>query len=304
MSHGDAATSALLAEVFPGTRVARPDYLRWLYRDSPFGAVVECNLDDEQGRAGHYAVVPVDLAVDGSVRPAALSLNTAVHPRARGGGTFVRLATATFEVARAQGIEIVVGVANANSTPGFLRRLDFELLTPLPAQVIVPVPGRPGSVRSGWAADAAFAGAALDDAALAPLLQAPARGIARAWTPTALRWRLCAPGTRFALHRGPGMLMVSTSDVRRDVRVAVIAKVFVERTLDGAAAAALVRAACRTHRAPLALHLGINDGVSFRGLALPERLRPSPLNLIFRALDGTPRSAQPVRFEALDFDAY
>jgi len=118
------------------------------------------------------------------------------------------------------------------------------------------------------------------------------------------RWRLCAPGTRFALHRGPGMLMVSTSDVRRDVRVAVIAKVFVERTLDGAAAAALVRAACRTHRAPLALHLGINDGVSFRGLALPERLRPSPLNLIFRALDGTPRSAQPVRFEALDFDAY
>lgn len=44
------ATAALLGQVFPGApRIARPDYLRWLYEASPFGAAIEANLDDEQG---------------------------------------------------------------------------------------------------------------------------------------------------------------------------------------------------------------------------------------------------------------
>lgn len=317
MTHGDAdtPTAALLGEVFPGTRVGRADYLRWLYRASPLGEVVEANLDDDAGRAGHYAVVPVDLAVDGVSRPAALSLNTAVHERARGGGTFVRLATECYDAAREREIEIVVGVANANSTPGFLRRLDFELVTPLPAQVLLPLPSRfaRGRLRSGWADDEAVLASALGRAdgvgvrenSMAALIAAPPpRGSGRAWTVESLRWRLRAPGSRFALHRGDGVLMVTACDARRGVNVAVIAKVFAARPLGAGEARALVRAACRTHRAPVALHIGVNDRVTFTGLALPERLRPSPLNLIYRALDGQPRTAGVVRFEALDFDAY
>lgn len=333
----DAPTAALLEEVFPGTRVGRADYLRWLYRESPFGEVIEANLDDDAGRAGHYAVVPVELAVDGSPRPAALSLNTAVHPRARGGGTFVRLASECYDAARERGIEIVVGVANANSTPGFLRRLEFELVTPLPAQVLLPLPSRTarGWLRSGWADDEAVlasllgggdgagegggaraevregegavtgTGAGAGEASIGALITAsPPRGIGRTWTVESLRWRLRSPGSRFALHRGDGVLMVTTSDARRGVNVAVIAKVFAARPLGAGEARALVRAACRTHRAPFALHIGVNDRVTLAGLALPERLRPSPLNLIYRALDGQRRTAGVVRFEALDFDAY
>src|SRR5947207_9545516 len=86
------ATAALLGTVFPGSRVARGDYLSWLYEDSPLGGVIEMNLDDELGRAGHYALVPIDLVDDGVSVAGALSLNTAVDRRARGGGTFVRLA--------------------------------------------------------------------------------------------------------------------------------------------------------------------------------------------------------------------
>lgn len=297
------ATAGLLARVFPhAPQLARLEYLRWLYVDSPFGVVVETNLDDEQGRAGHYALVPIALVDNGAPTTGALSLNTAVDARARGGGAFVRLATETIAQAKAAGIKTVVGVANANSTPGFLRRLSFELATPLPATVLVPAPGRRRGVRSGWAADSGFAESAMAD--LGTLLQPPARGLARAWTADQLRWRLAAPGARYALHRVDEALAISTVDARRGVPVAVLLKIFAAAPLDGPARRALVRAVCRFHRAPLALHVGLNEQVAFRGIPLPERLRDSPLNLIYRRLDDAPARASFARFELLDFDAY
>lgn len=298
------ATAALMRRAFPeATRISAPEYLRWLYEDSPFGSVIEANLDDEQGRAGHYAVVPIDLVSDGVECRGALSLNTAVDERARGGGVFVRLATEAIEEAERQGVAMIVGVANANSTPGFLRRLSFELVAPLPATVLLPAPGRRHRVRSAWASDEAFAtgGVAVE---LEPLLAAPRAGLARAWTPATLRWRLAAPGSRYALHRSEQALAISTADRGKGVPVAMLLKVFASRPLAAAERAALVRAACRFHRAPLALHVGFNEIAGFRGPALPERLRSSPLNLIVRRLRGAPPPTDIARFEFLDFDAY
>jgi GNAT superfamily N-acetyltransferase len=298
------ATAALLEQVFPDAhRVSRPAYLRWLYEASPFGPVVEANLDDEQGRAGHYAIVPVALSADGAPRAGALSLNTAVDERARGGGLFVRLATEAIGEARRRGVQTVLGVANASSTPGFLRRLSFELAGPLPATVLLPLPGRPQRVRSAWADAAAFSpGGMADD--VDALLHPPARGLARRWTAETLRWRLASPGSRYALHRSERALVVTAVERRHGISVAVLLKAFASEPLGAAERAALVRAACRVHRAPLALHVGLNDLVAFRGPPLPERLRASPLNLVLRHLDGTPPSSQVARFEFLDFDAY
>jgi GNAT superfamily N-acetyltransferase len=299
------ATAALLRSTFPdASRISAPEYLRWLYEDSPFGSVIEANLDDAQGRAGHYAVVPVDLVSDGIECAGALSLNTAVDERARGGGVFVRLATEAIERAQRQGVAMIVGVANANSTPGFLRRLSFELVGQLPATVLVPAPWRRRRVRSAWATDEAFAAAGGVAADLGPLLAPPPRGLARVWTPEALRWRLAAPGSRYALHRSEHALAVSTADRSKAVPVAMLLKVFASEPLGGAERAALVGAACRLHRAPLALHVGINEMAGFRGPALPGRLRSSPLNLIVRRLEGAPPRTDIARFEFLDFDAY
>jgi GNAT superfamily N-acetyltransferase len=298
------ATAALLRSTFPdATRISAPEYLRWLYVDSPSGPVIEANLDDERGRAGHYAVVPIEMVSDGTACRGALSLNTAVDERARGGGVFVRLASEAIEKAEAQGVAMIVGVANANSTPGFVKRLSFELVGPLPATVLVPTPHRPHRVRSATAGEAAFApgGVAAD---LGLLLSPPAHGLARAWTPEALRWRLASPGSRYALHRSEHALAVSTADRGKGVPVAMMLKVFASQPLVGTERAALVAAACRFHRAPLALHVGINETAGFRGPALPERLRSSPLNLIVRRLAGAPAPTTVARFEFLDFDAY
>ncbi len=296
-------TAELLSGVFPGSAVGRPEYLRWLYEHSPFGPVIETNRDDELGRVGHYALVPLTLARDGEELAAALSLNTAVHERARGGGTFVRLAAETIEQAREKGVRAVVGVANANSTPGFLRRLDFELLGPLPASVLVPRPlGR--RLRSGWFTGPSSFAAGGPAHECSPLLSPPAHGEARVWTEATLRWRLERPGARYALHRGDRMLAVSCLDSRRGMRVGIVLKVFAAQPLDARARRSLVRSVCAFHRAPLALHVGRNHRAEFRGVPLPERLRESPLNLIYRSLEEPPRPGALIDFEFLDFDAY
>ena len=291
-----ARTEALLAEVFPGTRVSDPAYLKWLYADGPDGEAIAANLDDDAGRAGHYVIVPCTLRERGRDVAAALSLNTAVHERARGGGVFTRLAQAAYADAAARGVEVVVGVANANSTPGFTRRLEFDLLGPLPAQVLLPTPGRRAPIADGLP----------DDARLAPLLDAAAdAGEATArWRPETLRWRLAAPRAGYAVHDGGDWVAVTTVDRSSRVPVAVLLAVLASRPLSGAESSALVRRACARHRAPLALHVGHNDRLPLRGLPLPERLRPSPLNLIHRRLTGDGGPPAFARFEFLDFDAY
>jgi hypothetical protein len=124
------------------------------------------------------------------------------------------------------------------------------------------------------------------------------------WDEHTLAWRLARPGRRYALHRGEGLLAVSCLQRRHGVRVAVLLKLFAAETLSGAARQALVRAVCGFHRAPLALHVGLNRRVSFSGVPLPQRLRDSPLNLIYRSLEQPARPGSIVDFEFLDFDAY
>ncbi len=100
------------------------------------------------------------------------------------------------------------------------------------------------------------------------------------------------------------MLIVTSADHSKGVPVAVLLKAFASAPPSAAERRAAVRAACRFHRAPLAIHVGLNDMVSFSGPRLPERLRSSPLNLIVRRLEEPPRRSSFVRFEFLDFDAY
>ncbi len=293
-----AATAKLLAEVFPSSHTGRVDYLQWLYRDSPFGENIEANVDDQLGRAGHYTLIPIALSSSGKARRGALSLNTAVHSRARGKGVFVDLATKALELAAQRDIETVLGVSNANSTPGFVGRLGFQLIDALPATILTPLAGGSRShFDSFWAAGQS-------PPIQSGLLSPSSSGMARLWTPETLGWRLASPIARYAVHVGADMAAVTTQDRRMGVAFAVILKLFASAPVGLSSTKALVRHICRWHRAPLALHIGINENFNPRGIPLPRRLRPSPLNLIHRNLQHAAGTPSISCFELLDFDAY
>ena len=104
--------------------------------DNPLGRVVSYNAYAEDGQlAAHYAAIPIKMVLDGKEEIGLLSLNTATHPEHQGKRLFTKLADLTYKKAAELGYKFVIGVANANSTHGFLKYLNFYLVAPLEFKV-------------------------------------------------------------------------------------------------------------------------------------------------------------------------
>ena len=301
-------TGTLLQEVFGLPGLGRTDYLQWLYHDSPEGKAVQVNLDDEKGlRLAHYAIVPQTYHHQGQRRRLALSLNTAVAEPARGRGVFSRLGEETYQKGWArEGLGGVVGVANSNSTPGFVGRLKFRLLGPLPVRVgIIPplsskaVISRP--VTSEWLAG---------DEAKAILSRAdlsPDRLWSQHWTPAKISWRLARPRGRYWVHHDQTGLMVTRVEPFHGLKVVVVLKIWPLKNCPLVRTGRLLRVACAAHGTPFFLYAGFNARARVRGLPVPRRLLPQPLNLIYRQINPQAPAQDEFRlsvFEFLDFDAY
>lgn len=74
----------------------------------------------------YYGVFPVGVQVAGARVLAAQSGDTMTHPKHQGRGLFTTLAKMAYERARESGIAIVFGFPNANSFPGFVRKLGWS----------------------------------------------------------------------------------------------------------------------------------------------------------------------------------
>lgn len=122
----------LFATAFYWTRKFSTEYLKWQYLDNPNGEVVSFNAFMEDGSlVAHYAAIPIVMVLNGKKEKGLLSVNTATHPEHQGNYLFTQLADRTYNYAKEKGFRFVIGVANANSTGGFLNQLGFYLISPL-----------------------------------------------------------------------------------------------------------------------------------------------------------------------------
>ena len=128
--------TGLLNLCFPkSVEIETFEFVKWEYDENPAGKVVGYNAYWGDSLAAHYATMPIYLDIDGKKTLGLLSLNTATHPEHRGKRLFTILAEKTYEYATENGYKFVIGVANANSTPGFLKHLGFKLIGPLTLRV-------------------------------------------------------------------------------------------------------------------------------------------------------------------------
>ncbi|MBQ5950382.1 GNAT family N-acetyltransferase [Massilia sp. ST3] len=270
--------SALFTACFPDSGKFTPGYLAWLYVANPDGAAVGFDAWDGERLAAHYVCIPARAWVEGREAPVLLSLNTATHPDYQGKGLFTRLAAMTFDAGIAAGFDGVYGVANANSTPGFVRKLGFQLVRPLEARIGL------GALRHGP--------------------KAPARELSfeRSWSAEALAWRCANPHNPVARH-GSGK--------RAQFHAAAFGQALPAYAELEAEFEADLQAGTTTRRAPspLRLFIGLAPDASSRYwnyASIPMRLRPSPLNLIYRSFVPRVSALDPARiqFTFLDFDAY
>lgn len=266
--------TVLFSKCFPESAKFNPTSLDWLYRQNPDGKVIGFDAWDGERLAAHYACVPARASVGGSVVNALLSLNTATDPDYQGQGLFTRLAQTTYQRAEAEGIDCIFGVANANSTPGFLRKLGFQLVEPLQARVGV------GSLG-------------LDLNATAEEIQ-----FERVWSDESIAWRCANPANPVSCRARRDRFQFHAAAVGR------LLSVYSEMPLHRSVAALQ----CRSFPL-LRLYLGLvpTGKCRFRSFVeIPKRFRPSPLNFIYRSLSKRVERLQPgrIRFSFLDFDAY
>jgi GNAT superfamily N-acetyltransferase len=265
-----AAYARLLSEVFGGGKFSEAA-VGWRYRDNPAGQVVGADAWDGERLAAHYVTCPLEARIEGRVVRGLLSLNTATHPDYQGRGLFTTLAEAAYARGAEAGYEFVVGVANANSTPGFLKRLGFQHVARLHAGILGRLPSRLGEASLQYEGN---------------------------WRQDLLAWRTANPAGGYLTQRRGGVIAVWAKTHLPLVRAGAFIPDAGQALRAGGLPAAFTLFLGLEPRLDLGAHLFA---------PIPERLRPSPLNLIWRPLsDGVPRALDPraVAFNFLDFDPY
>lgn len=268
--------SALMGACFPGKNKFNQAYLTWLYFNNPEGHVIGFNAWDENRLVAHYACIPRLININGENVKALLSLNTATHPDYQGKGLFTKLAHMTYDLASSQGYSSVFGIANSNSTPGFIRKLGFQLVEPLEARIGM------GSLHINF-------DAVTNKAYFQP-----------AWTKTTLSWRCANPNNPVSKqHKSNSIGFHATAFGKLSV--------YAEHTTP------LHEIDNETYPdallLPLRLFIGLlpEGSCSFRQYyTIPHCFRPSPLNFIYRSLDNKTKHLEKGRtfFSFMDFDAY
>lgn len=109
-------------------------FKRW-YVNNPMGNVISFNAFYEDEIVAHYACIPIKMMIDGRVVLGLLDMATVTHPNHRGKGLFTKLAKTTFDYAAKNGFEFVVGVANANSFPGYMKHFPFRFISKLDVKI-------------------------------------------------------------------------------------------------------------------------------------------------------------------------
>lgn len=267
---------ALMAACFPGTSKFTPAYMTWLYADNPDGQAVGFDAWEGDRLAAHYVCIPARARVEGREVTVLLSLNTATHPAFQGKGLFTKLAQQTYQAAAEQGFEGIYGVANANSTPGFIRKLGFQLVRPLEARIGV------GRLHG-------------DGANPVPV------AFERSWSSASLAWR-CANPDNQVRYRQQGNTLQFAANALAGTLIPAYAQL-------PSTGLALAPPPAAFGLAPMRLFLGLApDAVAsyWNYVSIPQRLRPSPLNLIYRSFNPAVTLLDPtaIRFGFLDFDAY
>jgi hypothetical protein len=270
----------LYCTCFPNKQLFGLEYLAWLYGKNPVGKVVGADAFHRDVVVGQVICIPGRYLLHGKQCKGLLAVNVAVHPKYQGRFLFKKLGLRACEYGVDEGYEFVFGVANSAATPGWVRQMGFQLVTPLEARVGV--------------------GNLVEDDDWESIL--PATNFRHFWTAEELKWRSSNPTNRvkFKTRHKPrikagfastGMAgIVASADLIVDENINLQNVVHPIKLIFPRVFVGLIP----TFRYPK------------NYMMIPEKLKPSPLNLIYMNLNETKDRLDPSAcfINFLDFDAF
>ncbi len=112
---------------------------QWRFTLNPAGNYKIAMMWDGDVMAGHYAVSPVDMLLDGQPMKTALSLTTMTHPDYGGRGIFKQLASFLYDhLEQKEGYELIWGFPNTNSHYGFIKNLGWHDISAVHTMAVDP----------------------------------------------------------------------------------------------------------------------------------------------------------------------
>lgn len=261
---------------FPSAKHLDSAYLNWLYGHNPSGEFVGADAWYKGSLIGQVVAIPGKYRLLDRYSSGLLAVNVAVHPKFQGRNLFKKLGLLMCDYGAEQGYNFVIGVSNRAATIGWTRQMGFQLVRQLDAKIGVGSNKRKKNLNFE---DCQFS---------------------RVWDKDSLHWRTANPNNKiFVRKRGDKYQCFANA---KGQFLPIYAEV---PALNSVFSSPFQSASL----SPLRLFLGIEPGDRdvFRiSWSIPERFKPSPLNLIYKSLSGeVPRLDQnSIRFSFLDFDAY
>ena len=277
-SHVDCLLSYknLYKTCFPKAHHLTGTYLKWLYQENPSGSFIGADAYCDNELVGQVAAIPGEYFLNGKSARGLLAVNVAVHPRFQGRFLFKKLGLKMCEYGAENGYEFVVGVANRKSTPMFIRQMGFQLVQPLEARL-------------------GFGALHLDLDAIATTEQ-----FRHLWSDETFAWRLANPNNRIITRKIADRLQCYAAAKGNVLPVYAELPKQSLSNLEGNRLNLF---------SPFRLFLGLIPQSSYkftRYMEVPQRFRPSPLNLIYKSLNHRVEKLEKdyISFSFLDFDAY
>lgn len=108
--------------------------IEWQFLDTPIDKqFVDIAVDElREHTAAIYAIAPVHFKLGKQTLIGSQSLDTMTDVDYRGKGLFVQLATDVYQKATDDGVKLVYGFPNGNSIHGFVKKLAWQVLDPVP----------------------------------------------------------------------------------------------------------------------------------------------------------------------------
>lgn len=111
-------------------RFSAESFKHW-YVDNPCGRVISFNAFNGEDMVAHHACIPTKMVFGDEIITGLHCMAIVTHNDHRGKGLFTTLAQQTIDRAREMGYRFIIGVANGNSTHGFVDKLGFSYITSL-----------------------------------------------------------------------------------------------------------------------------------------------------------------------------